>query len=473
MLGKIAEKAPRITGIVILLLAVLGLAAVAPRCTGHRIQGETLTVQNLVVNTDGQPVLFSSKSLGLNGNIWIGGGGQSFSGPGMGGTGDNVTVGVGAHEVCTTCFGTIAIGFNALGVDIDGITSTAIGYGALAAATHSVDNTVIGYLAGTNLTTGNTNTSMGVETMSACTTCSDNAIYGMSAGQQLTTGTSNTCVGPSAGCSTSGSDNASLGHNAGANFSTGSFNTAAGERAMSGGAGLETGDANTAMGASALQLNTSGADNVAAGVFALNSNLSGSENVAVGDMALRFNVAGNNGVAVGSFALNASTGGANVGVGYNAGVTITSGVANTVVGYNNSTGITTGNANTIIGSNIGGLAAGLSNAVLVADGNGNFRFQSTGMSIDGRNAPSVNHGALAAGSTNFAGRVTGVGANTSVTITFSGAFANGESCTAQPEGSPQGIYWTPSASAPIVNCFDTTTGAASNCNDFRYTCPGW
>ena len=87
-------------------------------------------------------------------------------------------------------------------------------------------------------------------------------------------------------------------------------------------------------------------------------------------------------------------------------------------------------------------------------------------------APTANHGTLDASSSNFIGRVTAVGAFTSVTITFSGGFGTTAFCEAQIEGSAQGIYVTPSATAPVFNCFNTSTLAAANCNNFSYNCWG-
>lgn len=87
-------------------------------------------------------------------------------------------------------------------------------------------------------------------------------------------------------------------------------------------------------------------------------------------------------------------------------------------------------------------------------------------------APTANHGTLDASSSNFVGRVTSVGAFTAVTVTFSGGFGTTAFCEAQIEGSAQGVYVTPSATAPVFNCFNTSTLAAANCNNFSYNCWG-
>lgn len=87
-------------------------------------------------------------------------------------------------------------------------------------------------------------------------------------------------------------------------------------------------------------------------------------------------------------------------------------------------------------------------------------------------APTANHGTLDASSSNFVGRVTAVGAFTAVTVTFSGGFGTTAFCQAQIEGSAEGIYVTPSPTAPTFNCFNTSTLAAANCNNFAYNCWG-
>lgn len=95
----------------------------------------------------------------------------------------------------------------------------------------------------------------------------------------------------------------------------------------------------------------------------------------------------------------------------------------------------------------------------------------TGAQTISTGAPSVNNGSLGTGSTNWVGNVTGVGANTSVTLTFSAAFASRSWCFAMPNATGQVIYVTNSASAPVFNCLDMA-GVAANCVDFSYQCVG-
>jgi hypothetical protein len=89
--------------------------------------------------------------------------------------------------------------------------------------------------------------------------------------------------------------------------------------------------------------------------------------------------------------------------------------------------------------------------------------------------PSPNHGSLTTGSTNFAGSVTGIGSNTSVTLTFSATYAGHSFCTANTTSTSvalEQIVITQSASAPVFNCYGVATGVLPNCDDFTYSCPG-
>ncbi len=88
---------------------------------------------------------------------------------------------------------------------------------------------------------------------------------------------------------------------------------------------------------------------------------------------------------------------------------------------------------------------------------------------------SVSHGSFGTGSTNLAGDVTGIGANTSVVLTYSGTgFTNRSWCqaTVNASGTPEFIAVTNSATAPTFSCFNSMTGIAANCVDFSYWCTG-
>lgn len=223
--------------------------------------------------------------------------------------------------------------------ELTSITSLALGVRALQSAlAGAVSNTAIGRDALMSLTTGSNNTAVGDQALGSITTAGF--------------------------CTAVGS--AALFTNTGAN------NTAIGALAMR---LNSTGSGNTAIGREALLSNTTGVDNVAVGHAALINNLSGNSNTGLGHDALRNNNANNN-TAIGlETLLSSNTGINNTAVGMTAMRDKTSGSNNTAVGSNTGRGITTGSGNTIIGANVIGLAAGLTNNIIIADGNGTIRLQ--------------------------------------------------------------------------------------------------
>jgi hypothetical protein len=56
----------------------------------------------------------------------------------------------------------------------------------------------------------------------------------------------------------------------------------------------------------------------------------------------------------------------------------TTGSNNTALGYNTGLGITTGSGNTVLGANVTGLAAGLTNNIILANGTGAIKAQHDG-----------------------------------------------------------------------------------------------
>jgi hypothetical protein len=135
-----------------------------------------------------------------------------------------------------------------------------------------------------------------------------------------------------------------------------------------------TGSSNEALGSWALHANTSGSWNVAIGGGALINNTTGYGNVAINDAALNANISGNENTGVGDDAIAYNTTGSyNSGYGGAVLLDLTTGSNNTALGYNSGRGLTTGGANTIIGANVSGLAANLSNNIIIADGDGNQR----------------------------------------------------------------------------------------------------
>jgi hypothetical protein len=111
---------------------------------------------------------------------------------------------------------------------------------------------------------------------------------------------------------------------------------------------------NTALGASALNANTSGGSNSAVGREALLSNTTGSNNSAVGYWSLRDNTTGNFNSAVGREALrDNTTGGSNSAVGRVALRNNTTGGSNSAVGVFSLSSNTTGGSNSAVGVSAG------------------------------------------------------------------------------------------------------------------------
>jgi hypothetical protein len=99
-----------------------------------------------------------------------------------------------------------------------------------------------------------------------------------------------------------------------------------------------------------------------------------------------------------------------------------------------------------------------------------------GVQIISGGAPSVNHGSLSTGSTNSSGTVTGVGANTSVVLSYSGAAApNRSRCVASATSvsvTVETIVVTAqSATSATFSCYSVAAAPVlSNCDDFNYAC---
>ena len=141
---------------------------------------------------------------------------------------------------------------------------------------------------------------------------------------------------------------------------------------------------NIAVGDTALDANTTGANNTAVGFNALTSNTDGVQNTAVGSQALDANTGGDYNTAVGYDALSAATTvNYNTGIGYralNATVTgagntavgsdallLTTGANNTAIGYAAGNSLTSGSNNTIIGYDADASSATVSNEVTIGN----------------------------------------------------------------------------------------------------------
>lgn len=222
------------------------------------------------------------------------------------------------------------------------------------------------------------NTAFGLNALSSLTTGYLNSAYGFGALQSLTSGYGNNAFGA-----------LTLRDN-----TTGVENQAFGYRAL-----LKnvTGFQNTALGSNAMYENIDGNNNVAVGMYALHDNVgvngvNGYSNVAIGFSALHFNVDGYSNTALGYYAMrNPTTGVENVAIGALAFPNMLSGSNNIGLGFNVGGGITTGSRNTIIGGNVTGLAAALSDTVIIATGNNSVRFfsDSAGLTGIGTSSPAA------------------------------------------------------------------------------------
>jgi hypothetical protein len=126
---------------------------------------------------------------------------------------------------------------------------------------------------------------------------------------------------------------------------------------------------NQALGATALDANTTGARNTAVGVGALSANTTGVDNTAVGKDALLLAVSTISNTAVGSLSLDAcTTGDYNTAVGTSSLSALTVGTGNTAVGSAAADVTTTGTNNTAVGlDSLGANTTGVSNTAIGAN----------------------------------------------------------------------------------------------------------
>jgi hypothetical protein len=197
---------------------------------------------------------------------------------------------------------------------------------------------------------------------------------------------------------TTGYYNSAIGMQALFNNTTGYSNSAIGMQALF---NNTTGYSNSAIGMQALYNNTTGSSNSAIGMWALFNNTTGSYNSAIGVQALfdlntssviatalvngtqyviqtlgttDFTLVGAASNAVGVvFTANATSG---LGTGTVCAIAFANN--NTAIGYNTGRGITTGTGNSILGANVIGLAAGLTNNIILANGLGVIKAQHDG-----------------------------------------------------------------------------------------------
>jgi hypothetical protein len=257
----------------------------------------------------------------------------------------NTATGTQALNSCTSCYSNVADGYTALYSCTTCNSNVAVGFQALYGATTGSDNTAVGWAALNVNTSGN-----------------GNAAFGNAALESNLTGSNNTALGANTLEGATGSNNTAVGSQALTNASTEAYSTAVGANAMAesrastgynvaigydalfglyvqGQGGGNTGSYNIAVGANAMQNNTTGLYNVATGYQAMIHNSSGNFNIVSGPLGGYTNTTGEFLVGSGFAALYSNTtGSGNTGIGTEALFSNTTGSNNTALGFSASTG---------------------------------------------------------------------------------------------------------------------------------------
>jgi len=168
----------------------------------------------------------------------------------------------------------------------------------------------------------------------------DLTVYGLTVGRGAGAVVTNTAVGASAlQANTTASNNTAVGYRAAYTNTTGTGNVALGYSALY----TNNGDYNVAIGQNCLYSNTSGTQNTAIGQGTLYANTSGNYNNGMGFQTLVTNTTGANNTALGHQSLYSNTTASNnTAVGYQAGYSNTTGTPNVFVGYQAGYSNTTG-----------------------------------------------------------------------------------------------------------------------------------
>jgi len=270
---------------------------------------------------------------------------------------------------------------------------------------------------------------------------------------------------------------------------------------------LSTASNNTVYGVRNFQLSVGGVALTGVGVAGGSANVSGSNIAVFGYNPLVSSTDASTIMAFGNNAASSSVHDGNIAVfGHNAFISNNhgsgnyGGLGNSLFAdctscYNNwglgnsaGRGVTTGKGNLVLGP-VTGLASGLSDAIVISDGNGTVKadYNKTSTSLwtfpDGVNTPvfystssaptaSACGGspAVDVGSSNHAGKVTFGTATTACTLTFASAFANNAFCTVTPGAQPAAVANIPYISAQSKTAFTISGGTASAV--YYYTCGG-
>ena len=315
--------------------------------------------------------------------------------------GKNTAVGQSALLSNTEGTENTAVGLNSLQANITGDGNIGLGVATLFNNVTGSDNTAIGKFSLISNIGGNENTAIGKSVLSSLEQGSKNTALGIQALNLNITGNLNTAVGYAAGYYIEGSNNTILGAYEGtaadANLSNTVIISAGATERMridsNGNVGIGTtspqkpldvnGDAlinglnigrgagsivsNTAVGASALNANTTGLYNTAIGQNVLTANTIGAGNTAIGQNVLNANTEGAANTGIGRQALQANTTGTgNTAAGRQALNANTEGGNNTAFGRQALQANVTGSFNTAVGRSAGFYIAGSNNTILGA-----------------------------------------------------------------------------------------------------------
>ena len=211
------------------------------------------------------------------------------------------------------------------------------------------------------------------------TVTTTSTINGLTVGKGAGAVSTNTAVGASAlQANTTGARNTVVGYQAAYSTTTGFEIDAFGAQALY---SNTTGTENLSVGRNSSYANTTGTRNTVVGISSFSNNSTGSYNTSLGWQSLLNNTTASNNTAVGYQAgYSNTTGSYNTLVGYQAGYSISGSgnTLNTFVGQSAGYNITTGTKNTIIGTyngNQNGFDGRTANSrVVVSDGDGYIRF---------------------------------------------------------------------------------------------------
>lgn len=344
-----------------------------------------VTVATLTVDTSTQSTSFST-FYGANSdgfNIWIGGGGTSSVGVVGIDTrygGRNTSTGVGALLDATTARGEAAFGFGALKSTTTGNYNSAFGggdMGVLELNTTGFENSAFGADTLNQNVNGSNNNGFGTDALGFNVNGSGNNAFGVTAALHNISGNDLVAIGNGAMLAgVDGNDNIAIGSASLAANVHSSNNIAIGVSSQSAANPTGSGD-NISIGTSTLFANVTGTDNIAIGQSSMIGGTAQYYNVALGLDSLE---AGGSiqDIAIGTNSLRQATGYSNVAVGVDGMHDLVGGNKNTAIGDTTGEGLVSGSYNTIVGANVAGLSASLSNNIIIADGQGNIRFQDDG-----------------------------------------------------------------------------------------------